>query len=135
MPEAHYDVTSNLVGYTCANAEFTIVKHVKVKPNVISMNPILCVKYVTKVICNKSFYDQRCLHNHKTNNLSNSHSCKCKMCNRFYTTRDLPMDQHKCNEIKCRNCKKYVNNDHHCYILKKDIKPHSDFETEKDPEK
>ena len=50
------------------------------------------------------------------------------------------MDEHKCDEIKCGNCKKYVNRDHQCYMLKKDIKPHSekyvffDFETKLDPE-
>jgi len=50
------------------------------------------------------------------------------------------MDEHQCDEIKCGNCKKYVNYDHQCYMLKKDIKPHLekcvffDFETKLDPE-
>jgi len=63
----------------------------------------------------------------------------CKICYRFYKSRDLPIDEHKCDVIKCGNCKIYVNKDHQCYILKKDINPHSeryvffDFETKRDP--
>jgi len=53
----------------------------------------------------------------------------------------IPMDDHGCDKIKCGNCKKYVDLDHKCYMLKKDIKSHSekygffDFESKLDPTK
>ena len=42
---------------------------------------------------------------------------------------------HKCNYVKCSNCKQYVPMNHECFMLKKDLKPGSekyifyDFET------
>ena len=45
-----------------------------------------------------------------------------------------------CDKVKCGNCKDYVYVDHKCYMLQKDIKPHSekyvyfDFETKLDPQ-
>jgi len=63
----------------------------------------------------------------------------CKTCRRFYKTKDLPMNEHKCDKVKCGNCKDYVDVDHECYMLLKDIKHHSekyvyfDFETKLDP--
>jgi len=59
----------------------------------------------------------------------------CKKCHRFYKTADVKLEDHRCDQLKCGNCKGHVNKGHQCYILKKDIKPHSekywffDFET------
>ena len=51
----------------------------------------------------------------------------CIHCHRFYKTRDLKPDEHRCDEVKCGNCKQFVPiKDHQCYMLKKDIKPHSE---------
>ena len=36
------------------------------------------------------------------------------------------MNEHQCNKVKCGNCKDYVNMDHKCYMLKEDVKPHSE---------
>ena len=63
----------------------------------------------------------------------------CKKCHRFYKTTDLKLEGHRCDKIKCGNCKEFVNLDHQCYMLKKDIKPHSEkyiffnFEAKLDP--
>ena len=68
-----------------------------------------------------------------------NHSYKCKQCHRFYKTKDLPMDEHRCDKVKCGNCKYYVDMDHKCYLHATDIKPHSekyvyfDFEAKLDP--
>ena len=84
--------------------------------------------YITCEVCNKFFYGKTCLDNHIINNNCKEHSYKCKTCHRFYKTKHLPMDEHdcECDKVKCGNCKYYVNMDHRCYMLKKDIKQHSE---------
>ena len=44
----------------------------------------------------------------------------------FYKAQELSIHQHRRDEIKCGNCKNYVDLEHKCYMLKKDIKPHSE---------
>jgi len=50
----------------------------------------------------------------------------CKKCHRFYKTADVKLEDHRCDQLKCGNCKEYVSEGHQCYILEKDIKPHSE---------
>ena len=50
----------------------------------------------------------------------------CNKCRRFYKTKDLPINEHMCDKVKCGNCKDYVYMDHKCCMLQKDIKPHSE---------
>jgi hypothetical protein len=89
--------------------------------------------------CNKYFYGKTCYDNHIKNRKCIEHSYRCEKCHRFYKTRELKKADHKCDEVKCGNCKQYVKNDHECYMLKKDLKEASekyifyDFETKLDP--
>jgi len=79
------------------------------------------------------------LTSHETNKKCIEHSYRCQSCHKVYKTKDLPINKHKCNELKCKNCKQYSDIGHKCYMLKKTLKPNSekylffDLETKLDP--
>jgi len=135
----HYDVIGNITGFTCVNhdrnkSEYSKCKACKNKTKCNTEEPqVSCIK------CCKYFYGISCLGNHIANKKCIEYSYMCKKCHRFYKTTDLKLEGHRCDKIKCGNCKEFVNLDHQCYMLKKDIKPHSekyvyfDFETKLDP--
>ena len=137
--ENHYDVIGNITGFTCVNhdrnkSEYSKCKACKNKTKCNTEEPhVSCIK------CCKYFYGISCLGNHTANKKCIEYSYMCKKCHRLYKTTDLKLEGHRCDEIKCGNCKEFVNLDHQCYMLKKDIKPHSekyiffDFEPKLDP--
>ena len=126
MSDNHYDVISNITGFTCVNedrhkAEYSKCKACKNKTKCDVTKPqVQCKK------CYKSYYGKICFDNHIRDKKCKEHSYVCNQCHRFYKTNDLPMDEHRCDEIKCGNCKKYVKEDHRCYMLRKDVKPRSE---------
>jgi hypothetical protein len=153
MSGNHYDVISNMAGFECTNDP-----HEKAKLKCAACNaPTRCTpqrdghtsasslqsngyKSMSSCDkCNKYFYGKTCYDNHIKNRKCIEHSYRCEKCHRFYKTRELKKANHKCDEVKCGNCKQYVNNDHECYMLKKDLKQASekyifyDFETKLDP--
>ena len=70
---------------------------------------IMCEK------CNKNFYGKECYDSHLRNKKCVEHSYMCKKCHKLLKTKDLRPENHKCDEIKCGNCKKWVNMpDHKC---------------------
>ena len=89
--------------------------------------------------CNKIFYSKICFDNHVLNNYCITHSYKCKGCNKYFKTKMVSMENHKCNEIFCKNCKAYKEIGHSCYMKKVELKPPTnkymffDFEAKKDP--
>ena len=95
----------------------------------ITQTKISCIK------CHRQFNSKICFDNHIKNKKCTEYSYMCIHCHRFYKTRDLKPDDHKCDQVKCGNCKQFVPiKDHQCYMLKKYIKPHMffDFETKLD---
>jgi len=133
MSESHFDVISNIAGFTCANEDRNKCKACKNETKCNVEEPGLsCIK------CCKYFYGQSCFNNHIKNKKCIKHSYMCKKCHKFYKTADVKLKDHRCDQLKCGNCKEYVNEGHQCYILKKDIKPHSekywffDFESKLD---
>ena len=90
-------------------------------------------------ICNKIFYNMMCYDKHFANNFCITHSYKCKQCNKYFKTKQLTIENHKCNEIFCKNCEAYKEIDHACYMKKVELKPPTekymffDFEAKKDP--
>ena len=135
MSDNHYDVISNLAGFTCENASNNKARDAKCKA---CGNKTKCnveEHQISCTVCFKYFYGNTCFTNHETNKKCKEHSYRCKTCHKFFQTRDLPFNKHNCNELKCGNCKGYVDKNHQCYMLKKDIKPQSekyiffDFET------
>ena len=137
LSENHYDVISNINGFLCKNASHHNVENERCKQ---CNAPSKCVPEKNTICneCNKYFYSQKCHENHKNNKRCIEYSYKCKDCERFYLTKELPMNEHKCDEHKCGNCKLYVTDNHQCYMLKKDIQNYStkyiffDFETKLD---
>ena len=139
MDENHYHVISNITGFTCANGDGNKYENLKCK---VCKNKTKCNTEEPQVSCIKCcryFYGKSCLDNHIVNKKCTEYSYMCKKCHRFYKTKDLKPEDHRCEQLKCGNCKEFVNKDHQCYMLKKDIKPHSekyvffDFETKLDP--
>ena len=133
MTENHFDVISNIAAFTCANEDRNKCKACKSENKCNTEEPQMsCIK------CCKYFYGKSCFNNHIENKKCIAHSYMCKKCHRFYKTADVKLEDHGCDQLKCGNCKEYVNEGHQCYILKKDIKPHSDkywffdFETKLD---
>ena len=67
--------------------------------------------------CNRDFYGEACFRNHKTitgkkkNSVCQSLHC-CKECSAEFN----PKSQHKCGYNKCVTCKKYLPNNHECFI-------------------
>ena len=67
--------------------------------------------------CNRDFYGEACFRNHKTiggkkkNSVCHSLHC-CKDCGVEFN----PKSQHKCGYSKCVTCKKYLPNNHECFI-------------------
>jgi len=138
MSDNHYDVISNLAGFTCENASNNKARDAKCKA---CGNKTKCnveEPQISCTQCSKYFYGDTCFTNHKTNKKCIEHSYRCKTCHRIYITKDLPINKHKCNELKCGNCKQYADINHKCYMLKKELKPKSeeyiffDFETKLD---
>ena len=127
MAEDHFDVISNINGFTCINddhhkSEYSKCKACKSKTKCeITQTKISCIK------CHRQFNSKTCFDNHITNKKCAEYSYMCIHCHRFYKTRDLKPEEHRCDEVKCGNCKQFVPiKDHQCYMLKKDIKPHSE---------
>ena len=138
MSESHYDVISNIAGFTCVNDDHNISEYKKCK---LCKNETKCNIEEPGVSCTKCckyFYGKSCLESHIANKKCIEYSYMCKKCHKFCKTADAKLEDHTCDQLKCGNCKEYVNEGHQCYILKTDIKPHSekywffDFETKLD---
>ena len=88
--------------------------------------------------CNKIFYNEKCLKNHKFNNYCLDHSYRCIECNRYFKTKNLKREKHRCNQYYCNNCEAYKVLDHECFMKKTKFKEVSekyifyDFESKKD---
>ena len=67
--------------------------------------------------CNQDFYGEACFANHKTVTSKKKKSVcqtlhRCKDCGAEFN----PKKQHKCGYIKCGTCKKYMPNNHECFM-------------------
>ena len=126
MDENHYNVISNISGFTCANESHHKARDMKCKA---CSNKTKCDTEEDLILCKecgKSFYGKQCLDNHVANKKCIEHSYVCKECHKYYKTSDVKPEYHKCGEIKCGNCKLYVDKSHQCYMLQKEIKPYSE---------
>jgi hypothetical protein len=153
MSGYHYDVISNMAGFKCTNdpdekaklkcaacnapTRCSLQSNGRTSASSPQSDGYKSMSSCDK--CNKYFYGKNCYDNHIKNRKCIEHSYRCGKCHRFYKTRELKKADHKCNEVKCGNCKQYVKNDHECYMLKKDLKQASekyifyDLETKLDP--
>jgi hypothetical protein len=89
MSENHYDVISNLAGFTCENASHHKTENQQCKACKSKTKCNTSVEQVTCEKCSKYFYGKICLDNHVKNKKCIEHSYRCKLCQRFYKTRDL----------------------------------------------
>ena len=119
MSDSHYDVISNITGFTCLNLSENKSRDRKCKACKSENKCNTEEPQMSCIKCCKYFYEKSCFNNHVENKKCIAHSYMCKKCHRFYKTADVV-------KLKCGNCKEYVNEGHQCYILKKDIKPHSE---------
>jgi len=135
MSDNHYDVISNFSGFTCANSSHHKAKEKQCKACKSATKCDVSQQTSQCSTCYKFFYGKTCFDNHIKNEKCITHSYKCEKCDRFYRTADLKKADHKCDYVKCSNCKQYVPMNHECFMLKKDLKPASekyifyDFET------
>ena len=135
----HYDVISKLPAFLGTNASHHKAENAKCKACKNATKCDISQASVTCTACHKYFYGESCWNNHITNKKCIEHSYRCEKCHKFYKTADLKLTDHKCDEVKCGNCKKYVPMNHECYMLQQKIKESSvnyifyDFETKLDP--
>jgi len=105
MAESHFDVISNIAAFTCANEDRNKSRNRKCKAckNETTCNieepGISCIK------CCKYFYGKSCFNNHLENKKCIEHSYMCKKCHRFYKTADVKLEDHRCDQLKCGNCR------------------------------
>jgi len=95
MTENHYDVIGNIAGFTCLNASGNKSRDSKCKT---CKNKTKCnteEPQVSCIKCCKYFYGKSCLDNHIANSMCTNHSYKCKTCQRFYKTKDMPLYKHE----------------------------------------
>ena len=126
ITENHYDVISNLPGFKGTNIWGNETTRLRCKA---CDNTTKCDEKEPRITCdscNKYFYGKACLDNHIKNKKCIEHSYICKKCCRFFKSRELKQELHKCDEVKCDNCKMWVSADHKCYMLQKELKPASD---------
>jgi len=121
MSDDHYDVISNLSGFTCANSSHHIAKEKQCKACKSATKCDVSQQTSQCSTCYKFFYGKTCFDNHIKNKKCLTHSYKCEKCHRFYKTKDLKKADHKCDYVKCGNCKQYVPMNHECFMLKKDL--------------
>jgi hypothetical protein len=135
MSENHYDVISNIAGFQLTNESHHKKEDGKCKACKESTKCDKTVKDVTCDKCNKYFYGKTCLEKHIKNRKCIEHSYKCEKCYKFFKTKDLKPELHKCDELFCKNCKLWRVRDHECFMVKKTLKDPSekyvffDFET------
>ena len=94
LSEKHYDVISNIDGFTCANASHHKAENGRCK---MCNAPSKCDFNLSKITCkycNKEFYGPICFQNHITNKRCLDHSYKCIVCDRVYHTRELKISEH-----------------------------------------
>ena len=134
MSENHFDVISSLQGFKGTNDDCK-AKKLKCKA---CNNKIKCDTTVPKITCkncNKYFYGKSCFDSHVENKRCIEFSYMCKACHKYFKTRELKSADHRCEDVKCGNCHKFLGRDHRCYMMRKDLKPTSekyifyDFET------
>ena len=135
MSDNHYDVISNLPGFLGTKALHHYGDKMRCKA---CNNATKCKENEPRITCErcgKYFYGQTCLENHIKNKKCIEDSYICQKCCRFFKTRELRPELHKCDQIKCDNCKAWVSMDHNCFMLQKDLRKPSeryiffDFET------
>ena len=103
MSDSHYDVISNIAGFTCANEDRNKCKACKSEIKCNTEEPQMsCIK------CCKYFYGKSCFNNRIENKKCIEHSYMCKECHRFYKTADVKFEDHECDQLKCGNCKTYI---------------------------
>jgi len=105
MSENHFDVISNIAGFTCANEDRSRSENHKCKACKSETKCNVNEPPVSCEMCNKHFYGKTCFGYHIANKICVEHSYKCAKCHRFYKTQDLPKAKHRCDQIKCGNCK------------------------------
>ncbi len=131
----HYDVISKLPAFIGSNAR-TWEANEKLKCEACK-NPTKCNKEnkIKCQTCGKVFYSQNCFDSHIKNKKCIEHSYVCQTCFRFFKVIVRKVEDHKCGEKYCSNCKDWRIGEHKCYMQKKDIKEPSekyifyDFET------
>ena len=102
-----------------ARIQFNATK--KIKSNVKSVGRSSTVKNATD--------------NHITNKRCIEHSYVCQICFKCIKVKTRRLEDHKCGEKSCPNCKEWVLGEHKCHMLKKPLKASSekyifyDFET------
>ena len=85
--------------------------------------------------CGKVFYSEKCLASHIANKKCIEHSYVCQKCFRFFKVKVRKLEDHRCGEKNCSNCKEWYLDKHQCYMQKKSLKEPSekyiffDFET------
>jgi len=135
LSQNHYDVISNMPGFTCKNESHHSSEDKKCKACKESTKCDTTAKTLSCTKCKKHYYGQTCLANHIKNKRCIEHSYMCEKCFRFFETKDLKPELHKCTEFLCKNCKFWKPSDHQCYMKRKDLKDSSekyifyDFET------
>jgi len=78
MSDSHYDVISNIAGFTCANEDHNKCKVCKSEIKCNTEEPQMsCTK------CCKYFYGKSCFNNHIENKKCIENSYMCKKCHRF----------------------------------------------------
>lgn len=135
MSTNHFDVITNIAAFTCANESHNKAEDSKCKLCKESTKCDTKAAELTCGKCRKYFYGQGCLENHTKNNKCVEHSYRCEKCYKFFKTKDLKPELHKCNEFFCKNCKLWKIIDHECFMVRKKIKDPNekyifyDFET------
>ena len=67
--------------------------------------------------CHRDFYGEACFANHKTVSGKKKNSvCQSLHCCKECATEFSPKKQHKCGYSHCVTCKKYLPNDHECFM-------------------
>jgi hypothetical protein len=109
MSAKYYDVISNFAGFKSTMCTAMRKQSLNVKPrlNVIHTRlKLRAIKMQQAILC-KTYYD-----NHIKNEKCKEHSYMCLKYHRFYKTINLKQEYHKCDQLKCGNCKRYAPIDH-----------------------
>ena len=131
----HYNVISKLPAFIGSNAR-TWEANEKLKCEACK-NPSKCNKEnkIKCQTCGKVFYSQSCYDSHIKNKKCIEHSYVCQICFRFFKVKVRKLEDHKCGERFCTNCKNWYIGEHKCYMQNKKLKEPSeqyiffDFET------
>ncbi|KAG8176824.1 hypothetical protein JTE90_003452 [Oedothorax gibbosus] len=68
--------------------------------------------------CDCLCQSEACFASHKITGICDK-AYQCRKCSKRVERKQCPKDQHRCDEVKCRGCKKFVKADHLCFIEKK----------------